>query len=265
RNSPLDAVREVLRIAREAGIPTVLDLDVPPSDALATLGDEKTLDDVLRAADVLKPSKLAVRELVEDAGDDPLALARAVAKRYGNSAVVVTDGEAGCGIAAGDGGWHVPAARVDAVDTTGAGDAFLGGLLVALDSGLDWETAGNLANACGAACVQQLGAFPEDPERARALVRELYRGQPIPGLAGSFAPAGTAIQVPAGTATQAPAQEAGARAALRVLETGASQVAELNHRHAEHAGEAFAAAASLIETSRSKGGRVHVTGVGKPE
>ena len=47
---PLDAVCEALALAREAGIPSVVDLDVPPSDAVATLGDPAALEAALRAA-----------------------------------------------------------------------------------------------------------------------------------------------------------------------------------------------------------------------
>ena len=42
--------------------------------------------------------------------------------------------------------------------------------------GLGWRDAARLANACGAACAQQLGAFPEDPHTACARVAELYEG-----------------------------------------------------------------------------------------
>jgi sugar/nucleoside kinase (ribokinase family) len=171
---PLAAAREALAIAREAGIPTLVDLDVPPADALAGLGDEAALEAVLRAADLLKPAKSAARELVPDAGSDPLAMARAMRSRFGNRAVVVTDGAAGCAIAADGFEGSVPASPVKVLDATGAGDAFLGGLLVALKHGLGWEAAGRLANACGAACAEKLGAFPDDPATARACARALH-------------------------------------------------------------------------------------------
>lgn len=54
---PLDAVLSVLEMAKQAGVPTLLDLDVPPSDAIPVLGDEATLQKVLGAADILKPAK----------------------------------------------------------------------------------------------------------------------------------------------------------------------------------------------------------------
>ena len=172
-------MREALAVAREAGIPTVVDLDVPPSDSLPGLGSEAELLDVLRGASLLKPSKTAAREIAPEAAADALALARTVRARFGNEAVVVTDGEAGCAIVAEGFEGLVPAVAARALDTTGAGDAFLGGLLAGLHYGLAWEDAGRLGNACGAACVEKLGAFPDDAAAARARVLELYAGPPL--------------------------------------------------------------------------------------
>ncbi|HEY5657446.1 MAG TPA: PfkB family carbohydrate kinase [Myxococcota bacterium] len=244
---PLDAAREALRIAGEHAISTVVDLDVPPSDALAQLGDEPTLLGVLRAADLLKPTLAAARELAPEAGADALALARAVRARFGNRAVVVTDGAAGCAIAAARFEGCVPATPIKALDTTGAGDAFLGGLLTALHHGLDWENAGRLANACGAACAEQMGAFPEDPGAARARILELYAG---PALRLGPLPADGAHEA-------SPAAEA-----LAALDVALEELGALRGRLGA---EAFEAALSLIRGALERGGRVHVTGVGKPE
>jgi arabinose-5-phosphate isomerase len=241
---PLEAAREALRIAGENAIPTVVDLDVPPSDALAQLGDEQTLLEVLRAADLLKPAKRAAQELAPEAGADPLGLARSVRERFGSRVVVVTDGAAGCAIAAVDFEGFVPATPVKALDTTGAGDAFLGGLLTALHHGLDWEDAGRLANACGAACAERVGAFPDDPGVARARVLELYAG---PELQLGPLPSGDAVS--------------GAEA-LVALDVALEELAALRARLDA---EAFEAALALIRSARAQGGRLHVTGVGKPE
>ena len=46
---PLAAAREALAVAREAGVSTVVDLDLAPRDALAELGDEAELDAVADA------------------------------------------------------------------------------------------------------------------------------------------------------------------------------------------------------------------------
>jgi len=247
---PLAATLEALHIAREAGISTVVDLDVPPSEALAVLGDEATLEEVLAAADILKPSKLAGRELFPEFGEAPLSLARAVRERYANQAVIVTDGAAGCAISSPEFEGVIPGLEVEAVDTTGAGDAFLGGVLAGLHYGLDWEQAGVLANACGAACVEQMGAFPGQPARARARVLELYTGPEL-----ELGPLPREAQEAAG---ESPAGEAG----LRVLAAAAREIAALQERLD---GGELTAAAELIEASQAGGGRVHVTGVGKSE
>jgi arabinose-5-phosphate isomerase len=245
---PLEAAREAIAIARAAGIPTLVDLDVPPSDAQRTLGGAADLEAVLRGADLLKPAKAAARELAGAAGPDALDLARALRARFGNGAVVVTDGAAGCAIAAAGFEGTVRARAVKAVDTTGAGDAFLGGLLAGLRHGLGWEDAARLANACGAACVEKLGAFPDDPEAARARVLELYAGPalalgPLPGAA------------------PAPARDA-AEEALASIDVTLEELGALRTR----LGPApFEACIGLVRECCARGGRVHVTGVGKPE
>jgi sugar/nucleoside kinase (ribokinase family) len=47
---------------------------------------------------------------------------------------------------------------VNVVDTTGAGDAFMGGLSYALLQGWDHERVGMFANACAALCCTKVGA-----------------------------------------------------------------------------------------------------------
>jgi arabinose-5-phosphate isomerase len=245
---PLDAVLTVLEIAREAGVPTLLDLDVPPSDALPGLGDAATLERVLATADIVKPAKAAGAELAPAAAGDAMALAEALRSRFGCEAVVVTDGAAGCAVAAAGTSLRLPAyAPKEVVDSTGAGDAFLGGLLVGLARDLAWEDAGRLGNACGAACVERLGAFPEDPAAALARVRELYDGAPL------------ALELPAAVAAaEAPASDA-ALAAFGVA------VDELQALRSRLGPAALDAAVAAIRASNAAGGRVHVTGIGKPE
>ena len=56
--------------------------------------------------------------------------------------------------------------KVEAVDTTGAGDAFNGGLAVALAEGMALEEALRFANAAAALSVTKPGAAPSTPYRA---------------------------------------------------------------------------------------------------
>ena len=245
---PLAAVREVLVIAAEAGVPTLLDLDVPPRDAVPGLGDAATLEAVLRAARILKPAKEAARALVPEAGTDALRIAEAMRERYGNEAVVVTDGAAGCAIAAEGVALRVPAYPVERVlDSTGAGDAFLGGLLVALAAGLGWEDAGRLGNACGAACVEKLGAFPDDPAWARERVLARYDGARLPSWVEK---------------TSTGAVSAAGSDAIAAYDVALEELLGLRKRLDP---AAFERAVAMIRAAEAAGGRVHVTGIGKPE
>ncbi len=175
---PLDATLEAMRIAHEHGRETVLDLDVLPSDAVGTLGDRTTLDAVLREADLLKPTALAARELFPVI--DPFEeLVEAIREEYGARTIVLTDGARGALLCDAEATrWAAPVEIERVVDATGAGDAFLGGLLAGLALGLGLDDAAQLGNACGATCVERMGAFPETDARdeIRATIQARYAG-----------------------------------------------------------------------------------------
>lgn len=79
--------------------------------------------------------------------------------------VLITLGGRGVYIATKEKREIIPAYHVEAIDTTGAGDAFNGGLVAALAEGKDlWEAAG-FANALAAVAVQRLGTTPAMPAR----------------------------------------------------------------------------------------------------
>ena len=209
---------------------------------MPSLGDEETLHAVLAAADLLKPSKRAALELCGVATAKPLDLARRLRQRFGNRAVVVTDGSAGCAVAADGFEEAVSAPRVQAVDATGAGDAFLGGLLAGLHQGLGWEDAAKLGNAAGAACVERFGAFPADAVWARWRTLELYDG-------ARFEPRATPPD---------PTSDEMLAAFDIVLD---ELVAQRNRIDAAR----YQPRCALIRDAEARGGRLHVTGVGKPE
>jgi fructokinase len=85
--------------------------------------------------------------------------------------LVVTQGAAGCSYFTGEKQGRVPGFAVQALDTTGAGDGFVAGLLAGLlDYGLTWERAAiesalRLGNAVGALTTTQRGAIPALPTR----------------------------------------------------------------------------------------------------
>jgi sugar/nucleoside kinase (ribokinase family)/D-arabinose 5-phosphate isomerase GutQ len=245
---PLDTTLEALKLAHEKGLSTVVDLDILPSDAVAGLGDRSTLDAVLGEADLLKPTSAAVRELFPETTDLE-AMVRQLRKQCGAATILVTDGERGSLLCSELGEQWIPAyVPHDVVDSTGAGDAFLGGFLAGEALGLDPVDAARLGNACGAACVERMGAFPDEPEALRARAVELYDG-PTP-------------KDRRWQSVAAPTEAVPGAAGRRVLDVAARELASLAERHD---GAALQAAAELIERAQSGGGRVHVTGVGKPE
>jgi len=172
---PLPTVIAILLFARAYSITTVLDVDVPPSDACATLGTRAQLERALRLATILKPAKSAARELA-GGSRDILKMGEVIRARYGNRAVVITDGDKGCAIVANEASFLVPAFRVKQIDSTGAGDAFLGAMLAGLRWSMQWDEIGRLGNAAGAVCVTRLGAFPSGFE-LRNEIAKLYGGK----------------------------------------------------------------------------------------
>jgi ribokinase len=76
----------------------------------------------------------------------------------GPRSVVITLGAAGAVVADEESATHLPAPDVDVVDTTGAGDAFVGALAVKLARGASLEEAASYAVRAGAAAVTKEGA-----------------------------------------------------------------------------------------------------------
>jgi ribokinase len=148
--SPLEVVIEAAGVAREAGTRVVL----TPAPA-RPLPDELT-----RSLDVLVPNE---HEALQIAGADELEAAIAtLVSRVPD--LVVTLGERG-GVHAGEDGEVTPFATpiVDAVDTTAAGDTFVGALALALGEGRQWPAALELAAAAAAISVGRVGASDSMP------------------------------------------------------------------------------------------------------
>uniref|UniRef100_UPI000B069FA8 PfkB family carbohydrate kinase n=1 Tax=Streptomyces niveus TaxID=193462 RepID=UPI000B069FA8 len=95
---------------------------------------------------------------------DPHAAAEVLLRQVPE--VVITLGAAGCLYAArGAEPVTVPAPKVTAVDTTGAGDTFVGALAVAIGEGRPMDAAARWASAAAALCVQRHGASTSMPYR----------------------------------------------------------------------------------------------------
>jgi ribokinase len=144
------------RLAREAGATTVLN----PAPA-------QELDPELAGlVDVLVPNE---HEAAVLAGSDahPRELAERLCERY-SCAVVVTAGADGCYCATSEGlRLHIPAPpSISVVDTTGAGDAFVGALAVGFSEGCDLAAAAAFATDAASLSVGRPGTMPSYPSRA---------------------------------------------------------------------------------------------------
>jgi fructokinase len=134
-------------------------------------------------ADVIKVNE---EELEFLTGESNLALAARQLWHNRLRLLTVTRGEAGCAYFVPDGAGEVSGFQVEVVDTTGAGDGFMAGLLAGLlDAGLSWDEAAlrralRLGNAVGALTTTQRGAIPALPTRSAAetLMRETRSLEP---------------------------------------------------------------------------------------
>lgn len=150
---PMETALTAARLAQQAQVRVILNpAPAPPGPLPAEL---------LACVDVLTPNENEVLKLI----DAPLNIERAArqALASGVGAVVVTLGAQGALMVTNGGQQLVPGFRVQAVDTTAAGDAFNGGLAVALAEGKPLAQAIRFANACGALATTRLGAQPSLP------------------------------------------------------------------------------------------------------
>jgi ribokinase len=97
-------------------------------------------------------------------------VARGLATSYGLTCVV-TLGGAGCIALTAAEGWRVPVLPITPVDTTGAGDAFVGVLTAWLDGGADLVDSLRAASVAAACSCEQMGAQTAQPRRAAILAR----------------------------------------------------------------------------------------------
>ncbi|EFJ09296.1 hypothetical protein SELMODRAFT_428214 [Selaginella moellendorffii] len=125
-------------------------------------------------ADLIKVSEEELQFLT---GKDPFSDEAALSVWHSNlKLLLVTEGHRGCRYYTSDFHGRVDGIKVQAVDTTGAGDAFVGGLLSQLVGDLSLykdeqrlRAALKFANACGAITTTERGAIPALPDRDTVL------------------------------------------------------------------------------------------------
>ncbi len=168
------AAHEALRLAKLAGATTIL--NPAPAGGL----ERPTLN----LADVLTPNE---GELAALAGPGPASAAarRLLGPEPGGRAVLVSLGRRGALLVIGKRARAIPAPKVEAVDTVGAGDALNGALAAGLAAGLDLAEAAHRAVVAASFAVTRAGAregMPTAAELDRAVAaatRRATRDQPI--------------------------------------------------------------------------------------
>jgi ribokinase len=156
---PLETTLEAFRVAKNAGVMTIL--NPAPAATLPT--------DLLAITDLIIPNEIEA-QMLTGVATDTLEGAEAAARalqRQGVGRVIVTLGARGAlvvdGAAAPE---HVAAERVQAVDSTGAGDSFVGSLAYCLAAGKPLVDAARVASAIATRSVLKHGTQSSFPYRA---------------------------------------------------------------------------------------------------
>ncbi|WP_041946221.1 ribokinase [Variovorax paradoxus] len=158
---PMDQVARAIAVAHGAGCKVLLN----PSPV------QPIAEPLWPQIDTLVVNEIEAQALCGQPADSPqeAALAGQALRAKGIARVVVTLGARGAVAIDADGARHHPAPKVQAVDTTAAGDTFLGALAVALGEGQSFDEAVRLGIRAAALCIQQPGAQPSIPQRDAVL------------------------------------------------------------------------------------------------
>lgn len=161
------AVFDLAERARDAGATVSFDPNARP-ELWGEFDYADTLDRMLGLADVVTASPEDLAPAGYDA--DPAELARSLCGAGPHTAFVTLGAEGALGHATADAPWGPAEERhagyvVDAVDATGAGDAFTAGVVAALSRGESLAAALGFANAVAALTTREQGAMAALPTR----------------------------------------------------------------------------------------------------
>lgn len=154
---PVPTVAAAIRAAQAKGATVVLNA-APMTE----------ISDLLPGVDVLVVNQIEASELlgapVESTAEDAQRAARALSGKHALSCVV-TMGALGAVFADGEHAERIPSEPVSVVDTTGAGDTFVGVLAASLASGADLASAVRLAVRAASLTCTSFGAQSAMPRR----------------------------------------------------------------------------------------------------
>jgi ribokinase len=153
--TPANTMLEAFQMAPDSGVLTML----TPAPAV------HVTPALLELCDICVPNKTEIATIVGqpvNSEQDVIHAAELLLDR-GIKRVVLSMGGDGVLLVDESGSAHIPAITVEAVDTTGAGDAFTGGMAVGLAAGLSLEEAARRAVVVAAISVTRPGTQPSFP------------------------------------------------------------------------------------------------------
>ncbi|MEW6698548.1 MAG: ribokinase [Bacillota bacterium] len=154
----IEAVQKTAELTQKHGIPLILN----PAPY------QEFPREILKAVAYVTPNETEASFLsgVEVTDEESALQAAKIMYEYGVPNVIITLGEKGCYYYnGGEKGVLHEGFKIQAMDTTGAGDAFNGGLAYALAEGKDLEEAIRYANAVAALSVTKIGTAPAMPSK----------------------------------------------------------------------------------------------------
>lgn len=156
-----EIITKICRDAKASGAIVTADTKLP-------LQTPVTLDDIKEALsyiDYIFPNEEEARFYTKKKDYADMA---EVFLNYGVKNVIIKTGQNGCFAKNHKISLSMPAFRVNAIDSTGAGDNFAAGFLSALLRGSSFKNSLSFASACAAICVQSVGATSGVQSRAQA-------------------------------------------------------------------------------------------------
>lgn len=164
---PLPAVEQAIQLAKSHQLKVVLN----PAPA------QPLKDEILRKVDYLIPNQTEL-QILTGVGETDKAIEHLLSLGVKN--IIVTLGEEGALVVEGKHRARVEAYKVQAVDTTAAGDAFVGAFAVALSQEKPILEAVQMGVAAGGLAVTKAGAQPSLPSQQELL--QFIQAQPKPAV-----------------------------------------------------------------------------------
>ena len=155
--TPIDCTTEAFKIARQNGVVTILN----PAPAIDQIPEE-----LLKVTDMIVPNETETEVITGIKITDQASMINAAEKFHalGIKAVLITLGSQGTFYSYAGKIAIIPALKVNAVDTTAAGDTFIGALSSVLNKDFsNLEDAIKFSNKASSITVQRFGAQPSIP------------------------------------------------------------------------------------------------------